>query len=61
MAAKTRERSGGSCQTDGGGGVWAERLAAAPPRARVVEDVGWVGSVAGVRNQRRAGRWRQIR
>jgi hypothetical protein len=46
MAAGLRGRFGGGCRTDGGGGVWAERRAAAVPPAGVVKETGWarVGS-----------------
>jgi hypothetical protein len=60
IAARPRGRFGGGCQTDGGGGVWAERWAAAAPPAGVVEEAGWAGSAAEVRNQRWGGRWRRI-
>lgn len=41
MAGGSGGRFGGSCRIDGGGGVWAERRAATPPPAGMVEEAGW--------------------
>jgi hypothetical protein len=47
LATGPRGIFGGGCRTDGGGGVWAERLAVAAPPGEVVEEDGWARFVVG--------------
>jgi hypothetical protein len=57
MAAGLRRRFEGGCWTGGGGGVWAERQAAAAALTGVVDEAGWamVGSGGGVGEKPAAG------
>jgi hypothetical protein len=41
MATEPRGRFRGSCQTDSGRGLWAERRAVVAPPDGVVEEAGW--------------------